>query len=146
MPPVPASVAEIVPPINTALILVSGLFLIAGYGFIRRRRVAAHHRCMLAAAVFAGLFLVVYVARWILLPTKPFPGAGAAYVLYLGVLVPHIIAAAAVAPLALVTLNRAFRKRFADHRRIARVTLPVWLFSVVTGWIVYAMLYLIDWG
>ena len=134
------------PAFNTALILISGVFLAMGYGFIRRRRILAHHRCMLTATVFAGLFLIVYVARWILFPTKHFPGTGAAYAIYLGVLVPHIIAATAVAPLALVTLSRAFRRNFGAHRKIARITLPIWAFSVITGWIVYVMLYLIDWG
>jgi putative membrane protein len=139
-------VAEVLPPLNTALILISGVFLAAGYGFIRRRRITAHHRCMLTATVFAALFLVVYIARWLLLPTKRFPGEGGAYALYLSVLVPHVLAATAVAPLALVTLSRAFRKNFVAHRRIARITLPIWAFAVVTGWIVYLMLYVIDWG
>ncbi len=137
--------AELLPPFNTALILISGLFLAAGFTFVRRRQITAHHRCMLIATLFAALFLVVYVARWILFPTKKFGGEGVAYVLYLSILVPHIIAAMAVAPLALVTLSRAFRKRFADHRRIARITLPIWAFAAVTGWIVYLMLYVIDW-
>ncbi len=137
---------EVLPPLNTALILVSGLFLAAGYVFIRRRQIVAHHRCMLAATVFAALFLAVYVARWILFPTKQFGGQGAAYVLYLSILVPHIIAAMAVGPLALVTLSRAFRKQFADHRRIARITLPIWAFAAVTGWVVYVMLYVINWS
>jgi putative membrane protein len=139
-------VAEILPSFNTALILISGVFLAAGYRFIRRRQITAHHRCMLAATVFAALFLVVYIARWLLFPTKRFPGEGGAYAFYLSVLVPHVLAATAVAPLALVTLSRAFRKNFLAHRRIARVTLPVWAFAVVTGWIVYLMLYVIDWG
>jgi uncharacterized membrane protein YozB (DUF420 family) len=139
-------VTELLPSFNTALIVISGVFLAAGYGFIRRRRITAHHRCMIMATVFAGLFLVVYVARWILFPTKKFGGEGGAYALYLSILVPHILAAIAVGPLALVTLRRAFRQRFADHRRIARLTLPIWAFAAVTGWIVYVMLYLIDWS
>ncbi len=137
---------ELLPPFNTALILISGVFLAAGFFFIRRRQITAHHRCMMTATVFAGLFLVVYVARWILFPTKKFGGEGWAYALFLSILVPHILAAIAVGPLALVTLNRAFRKRFVDHRRIARITLPIWAFAAVTGWIVYVMLYVIDWS
>jgi putative membrane protein len=139
-------VVDVLPPLNTALILISGVFLAAGYGFVRRRQITAHHRCMLTATVFAALFLVVYIARWLLLPTKRFPGEGGAYALYLSVLVPHVLAATAVAPLALVTLSRAFRKNFVAHRRIARITLPIWAFAVITGWIVYLMLYVIDWG
>jgi hypothetical protein len=63
-----------------------------------------------------------------------------------GILVPHVIAAVAVAPLAAITLAMAFRSRFGAHRRIARVTLPIWGFVAVTGWIVYTMLYLVRWA
>ncbi|MSQ24643.1 MAG: DUF420 domain-containing protein [Chloroflexi bacterium] len=130
---------------NTALIGVSGLFLATGYVFIRRKRVVAHHRCMITATTFAALFLVVYVLRAVLFGSKEFEGTGPAYVVYLGILVPHILAALAVGPLALFTLRRAFRSQFDAHRRIARVTLPIWAFVVVSGWAVYAMLYLIPW-
>src|SRR5207244_12689798 len=132
--------------LNTALILVSGGFLALGYGFIRARRVTSHHRSMLTAAVFAALFLVVYVTRWVLLGTKPFPGSGAAYAAYLGILVPHVLLAIAVAPLAVITIRRAFGARFVEHRRIARITLPIWAFVAVSGWVIYLMLYVIPWG
>src|SRR6266545_4373464 len=87
---------------GTALIVISGGFLALGYSFIRARRVTAHHRSMLTATVFAGLFLVVYVIRWVLLGSKAFPGCGAAYAVYLGILGPHVVLAIAVAPLALI--------------------------------------------
>jgi putative membrane protein len=134
------------PPANTALILISGAFLALGYVCIRQRRVRAHHRCMLTATVFAGLFLVVYVARWALLPTRHFGGTGAAAALYFAILVPHIVLAIAVGPLALIAIRRAVDGRFAAHKRIARVALPIWAFVAVTGWVIYVMLYLIDWG
>ncbi|MPZ14705.1 MAG: DUF420 domain-containing protein [Chloroflexi bacterium] len=134
------------PAFNTGLIVVSGMFLALGYAFIRRRRVVAHHRCMITATVFAGLFLVVYVLRWAFLGSKPFEGPGPAYAVYLGILVPHIALAVALGPLALIALRRAFRKSFAAHRRIARVTLPIWTFVAVSGWIIYLMLYVIDWS
>jgi putative membrane protein len=134
------------PAFNTALIVISGTFLAVGYVFIRQRRITAHHRSMLTAAVFAGLFLVVYVARWALLPTKHFEGTGVAEVVYFGILVPHIGLAIAVAPLALIAIARARRGRFVAHKRIARVTLPIWAFVAVTGWVIYLMLYVINWG
>jgi putative membrane protein len=137
---------EWVPALNTALIVVSGLFLAVGYGFIRRKRVAAHRRCMVTATVFAALFLVVYVWRAVVLGPKPFPGQGLAYAGYLSVLVPHLLAAASVGPLALVTLRRAVRGNYPAHRRIARITLPLWAFAASSGWVIYAMLYLINWG
>ena len=137
--------ADWLPWLNTALIVISGGFLAVGYGFIRARRVTAHHRSMLTAAVFAGLFLVVYVIRWVLLGSKAFPGSGAAYAVYLGILGPHVVLAIAVAPLALITIRRAFGKRFVQHRRIALVTLPIWAFVAVSGWVIYLMLYVVDW-
>jgi putative membrane protein len=136
-------VADWLPWLNTALIVISGCFLALGYGFIRARRITAHHRSMLTATVFAGLFLVVYVTRWALLGSKPFPGTGAAYAVYLAILAPHVVLAIAVAPLALVTIRRAFGGRFAQHRRIARFTLPIWAFVAISGWVIYLMLYVI---
>ena len=134
------------PWLNTALIVVSGVFLGLGYAFIRARRITAHHRSMLTASAFAALFLIVYVIRWATLGSKPFPGSGAAYAVYLAILGPHVLLAIAVAPLAFVTLRRALGARFAEHRRIARVTLPIWAFVAVSGWVVYLMLYVITWG
>jgi putative membrane protein len=129
------------PVANTALILISGAFLALGYGFIRARKIEWHRRSMLTASVFAALFLVVYVARWALLGTKPFAGEGAIRTLYLVILVTHVIVATAVAPFVFVTLRRALRGNFTAHRRIARVTLPLWGYAVVTGWLVYWLLY-----
>ncbi len=126
---------------NTSLIVVSGVFLLLGYALIRRRRVTWHHRSMIAATVFAGLFLVVYVTRYLLYQPKLFAGQGATRVVYLLILASHTVLATAVGPLALVTLWRALRGDFRRHRRIARVTLPIWLYVVITGWVIYVMLY-----
>lgn len=138
--------ADWLPWFNTTLIVVSGCFLALGYAFIRARRITAHHRSMLTAAVFAALFLVVYVTRWVLIGSKPFPGSGGAYVVYLGILAPHVVLAIAVAPLAFITIRRAFGARFTEHRRIARITLPIWGFVALSGWVIYLMLYVIAWG
>ena len=138
--------AEWLPWANTALIVVSGAFLGLGYAFIRARRITAHHRSMLTATVFAGLFLVVYVTRWVLFGSKAFPGSGTAYTVFLAVLVPHVVLAIAVAPLALITIRRALGQRFPEHRRIARITLPIWAFVAISGWVIYLMLYVIPWG
>jgi putative membrane protein len=134
------------PLFNTSLILVSGGFLGAGYYFIRHQRVTAHHRSMITASGFAALFLVVYVARYALFGSQSFRGPGPAYVAYLTILAPHIVAAIAVGPMALIVLRRAFRGDFARHRRLARVTLPIWAFVAISGWVVYTMLYLIPWS
>jgi putative membrane protein len=117
------------------------LFLLLGYYFIRRRQIARHRASMLTATGFAALFLVVYVARALLFETKLFAGEGTVRAVYLVVLVTHTILATAVGPMALVTLYRALRGRFPQHRRMARITLPVWLYVVASGWVVYLMLY-----
>jgi len=129
------------PLLNTALIVVSGCFLVLGYTFIRRKRVEAHRRSMLTATVFAALFLVVYVVRALLFETRLFAGQGPIRAIYLAILVSHTILAIAVGPLVLLTLRRALRGEFARHRRLARVTAPGWAYVVVTGWVIYMMLY-----
>jgi putative membrane protein len=137
----PGPIEEWLPAVNAALIVISGLFLGFGYLCIRRRRIAWHRRSMITATVFAALFLVVYVTRYIVLGSKIYPGDGVSRVLYFGILIPHIIIAIAIAPLAFVTLRRAFARRFGKHRQIARITLPLWLYTAVSGWVVYLMLY-----
>jgi putative membrane protein len=128
---------------NTALIVISGIFLLVGYFFIRRGQVSQHRASMLTATAFAAAFLVVYVTRALLFETKIFAGDGWVRALYLAILSTHTIIAIAVGPMALVTLYRALKGRFGDHRSIARITLPAWLFVVASGWIVYLMLHTI---
>ena len=130
-----------VPLLNTSLIVMSGLFLVAGYVLIRRRQVAWHHRSMLTATVFAAGFLVVYVTRYLTFGSKLFPGDGVSRILYFAILIPHIIIAIAVAPLAFITIRRALRGRYAKHRQIARVTVPLWIYVALSGWAVYWMLF-----
>jgi putative membrane protein len=129
------------PALNTALIVISGICLVVGYLCIRSKRVVWHRRSMLAASVFAALFLVVYVGRAALLGSKIYPGEGVSRTVYLIILASHTIVAMLVAPFAFVTLRRALAGRFAKHRQIARVTLPMWLYTALTGWLVYVLLY-----
>jgi len=96
---------------------------------------------MITASIFAALFLVVYVTRYIVLGSKVFPGEGVSRIVYFAVLIPHIIIAMAIAPLAYVTLRRALAGRFGKHRQIARITVPLWLYTAISGWVVYLMLY-----
>src|SRR5258708_2787351 len=134
-------VEEWVPLLNMALIVISGVFLIVGYVCIRTRRVTWHRRSMLTASVFAALFLVVYVSRFLILGSKIYPGEGFIRVIYFAILIPHLIIAIAVAPLAFVTLRRALSGRFKQHRSIARITVPLWAWTALSGWLVYMMLY-----
>ena len=141
-----AALQSWLPIANTSLIMVSGFFLLLGYYFIRHKRVLAHHRSMVTASVFAALFLVVYVTRALLFETKVFAGEGWLRVLYLGILISHVILATLIAPFVLVTMRRALRREFVRHRQVARVTFPMWLYVVVTGWIIYLMLYALPAG
>jgi putative membrane protein len=138
---VPGALDDWLPPFNTALIVVSGCFLVLGYYFIRTHQVARHRRAMLTACVFAALFLVVYVARYFLLQPKVFAGEGPVRAVYLFILITHTILAIAVGPLAVLTVRRALRAQYRRHRRLARITLPIWLYVAVSGWTVYVMLH-----
>jgi len=129
--------------ISTTCIVLSGVSLLVGWYFIRARRDQARHRnTMLTATAFAALFLIFYVLRWSVFGTKLYPGQGAWRVLYFSNLVPHIILAMALAPLVLRLIYLALRRRdFAAHRRLARVTLPIWLYVAASGWLIYYLLY-----
>jgi putative membrane protein len=108
---------------------------------IRRRQIAIHRACMISAFATSALFLASYVVYHANVGSRPFPGEGLIRLVYFAVLIPHVILAAAVLPLALVTLNRGLNARYAAHVRIARWTLPIWLYVSVTGVMVYWMLY-----
>jgi uncharacterized membrane protein YozB (DUF420 family) len=129
------------PALNATLNGVAALFLLAGYAFIKHRQVRAHRACMLSAFAASALFLVSYVIYHANAGSKPFPGTGSARVVYFVILITHVVLAAVILPMAIVTLSRALRKRFDLHVRIARWTLPIWLYVSVTGVVIYVMLY-----
>jgi uncharacterized membrane protein YozB (DUF420 family) len=114
---------------------------VTGYLLIRRRRVSAHRACMLAAFVASAVFLASYLTLRYYAGMTRFTGQGWIRPVYFTILVSHTILAAAIVPLALVTLSRALRARFDRHVRIARWTLPLWLYVSVTGVLVYVILY-----
>jgi putative membrane protein len=129
------------PTLNAVLNGVSATLLVAGYMMIRQRRIRAHRACMLSAFVTSALFLVSYVIYHANVGSVAFTGQGAIRVTYFAVLISHIVLAALIPPLAIVTLTRALRERFDRHVRLARWTLPLWLYVSVTGVVVYVMLY-----
>lgn len=129
------------PPLNTALILTSGIALLVGHAAIRRGQLARHRRAMLTAAVFAVLFLIVYGIRWAVVGSKPFEGGGWLRAAYLVLLTTHIALATALAPLVVATLVPALRADFHRHRAIARIVFPLWLYVAASGWLIYGMLY-----
>ena len=129
--------------LSTACIVLSGASLLVGWYLIRwRRERTAHRNAMLTATAFAALFLVFYVTRWAVFGSKLFTGTGGWRVLYFSILAPHILLAIAVGPLAVRLIQLALvREDFVAHRRLARVTLPIWLFVAASGWLIYYLLY-----
>lgn len=129
------------PALNATLNATSAVLLTIGWRLIKARRIPAHRRCMIAAFVTSTAFLISYVVYHAQVGSKHFPGTGAIRVVYFSILIPHVTLAAVVLPLAIVTLWRGLHRYDDRHRRIARWTLPLWMFVSVTGVIVYLMLY-----
>jgi putative membrane protein len=128
------------PGFNAACNATSAMLLVAGYRAIRRREVTVHMRFMLAALTSSALFLVGYVAHHALHGDTKFAGEGLVRPVYFAILISHIVLSAIVLPFILSTLYFALSGRFALHRRVARITLPVWLYVSVTGVLVYGFL------
>ena len=133
------------PALNATLNATAALLLIAAYVLIRRRRFAAHRNVMIAALVCSALFLTSYLVYHAHIGSKHFPGTGTARTVYFVILITHTLLAATVPFLAGITVWRAGHRRYALHRRIARWTLPIWLYVSVTGVVVYWMLYRMTW-
>ena len=133
------------PAINASLNALSGVLLLIGYRLIRARRVEQHRRVMIAAFVTSSLFLVCYVVYHAQVGSVRFTRQGIVRPLYFTILISHVTLAAAVLPLALVTLSRGLKARYERHRAIARWTFPIWLYVSVTGVLVYVLLYQPTW-
>ena len=133
------------PAVNASLNALAALLLVTGYVLIRRGRRDAHRNVMVAALACSTLFLVSYLYYHAHVGSVRFPGTGAARTLYLGILLTHTVLAAAVPILAVITVVLAWKGQFARHVRIARWTLPIWLYVSVTGVVVYWMLYQMRW-
>jgi uncharacterized membrane protein YozB (DUF420 family) len=129
------------PTIMACLNTAAALCLTTGYVFIRKKNVSAHRRAMLTAFVISGLFLGTYLLHHLLVGDVRFRGHGWVRTLYFLVLVPHVLLAVSVLPLAIVTIRRGLAGRIDKHRPLAKITLPVWLYVSVTGVLVYVMLY-----
>ena len=134
------------PGVNASLNALAAVLLVVGYLFIRSGRRQAHKRCMLAAFGCSVLFLVSYLYYHWQVGSVRFQGQGIVRPFYLSLLLTHTVLAAAVPFLALITLVQGLRERFDRHVRIARWTLPIWLYVSVTGVAVYWMLYRVTWG
>ena len=133
------------PAVNATLNGISGVLLLVGYLLIRARKIELHRRVMIAAFTTSSLFLVSYIVYHAQVGSVRFVRQGFVRPLYFTILITHVTLAAAVLPLALVTLSRGLKARYARHRAIARWTFPIWLYVSVTGVLVYVLLYQPTW-
>ena len=133
------------PAVNASLNALSAVLLLTGYVLIRQRRIETHRKVMIAAFITSSIFLVCYVVYHAQVGSVRFTRQGFVRPLYYTILVTHVTLAAAVVPLALITLSRGLKARYARHRAIARWTFPIWLYVSVTGVLVYVLLYQPTW-
>jgi uncharacterized membrane protein YozB (DUF420 family) len=129
------------PTLNAALNALSAVFLVLGFVLIRTGRREAHRRAMLAAVTCSAVFLVSYLTYHAQVGSVRFARTGTIRTVYLTILLTHTVLAVVILPLVLVTLRRALRGDFPRHRRLARITFPLWAYVSVTGVVVYWMLY-----
>lgn len=127
--------------VNALLNAGAGVFLILGLLSVKARQLVWHKRMMLSAFSLSTLFLLTYLLHHAQVGSVPFRGQGAVRVVYFSLLIPHIVLAAAVIPLALLTIYRGWTARLELHRKIAKITLPIWLYVSVSGVALYFMLY-----
>ena len=128
------------PAVNDSLNALSGVLLLIAYVFIRQRKIEQHRKVMLAAFATSSLFLICYVVYHAQVGSVRFTRQGFVRPLYFTILITHVVLAAVVLPMAIVTLSRALKRRFPQHRRIARWTFPIWLYVSVTGVVIFFML------
>ena len=133
------------PAVNATLNATSGVLLLVGYLLIRARRIRQHRLVMIAAFIASSLFLVCYVVYHAQVGSVRFTRQGFVRPLYFTILITHVTLAAAVLPLAILTLSRGLKSRYPEHRRIARWTFPIWMYVSVTGVLVYVLLYQPTW-
>ncbi len=130
------------PAVNASLNALCTVMLIYGYTLIRQGKRAQHKRVMLGAFAVSVAFLISYVIYHLEAGSVPYQGQGLMRTVYFSILIPHVILAAAVPVLVILTIWRAFQERFDKHRKIAKITFPIWLFVSITGVLVYLMLYI----
>lgn len=133
------------PAVNATLNAISGILLLIGYSRIKAGQRDQHKTWMIAAFISSSLFLICYLVYHAQVGSVPFTRQGFVRPLYFTILITHVILAAAVVPMILLTLTRGLKGRFAQHRRIARWTFPIWMYVSVTGVLVYVLLYKPTW-
>ena len=129
------------PALNATLNGTAAVLLTTGWILIRKGHRDAHRKVMLAAVTCSAAFLVSYLVYHFNVGSVRFPRTGLIRTVYRTILLTHTVLATAIVPLVLITLNHGLRERFDRHRRIARWTMPLWLYVSVTGVVIYWMLY-----
>lgn len=133
------------PTLNALLNTASAVLLVTGFVLVKRRKLVAHRRVMTAALSCSALFLASYLTYHAQVGSVRFPGTGTVRTVYLSILLTHTVLAAAVAPMAITAFVWARAGKIEKHRRLAKVTLPIWLYVSVTGVVIYWMLYRMTW-
>jgi putative membrane protein len=131
---------KILPALNASLNFTTAILLLVGHYFIKRDHIRSHRLCMLTAFGLSALFLISYVTYHSMATETHYGGEGIIRYIYFFILISHILLAATIVPLVLITLIHALRGRFHRHKKIARWTYPLWLYVAITGVIVYLML------
>lgn len=128
------------PPIYATINAITALLLVFALIAIKRKKIALHQRLMQSCIVLSLLFLVMYIAYHMTTDPTPFLGEGSVKTLYFFILISHIVLSIALIPLVLISYVRAFQKEFPEHKKISKITFPIWLYVAVTGVIVYIMI------
>ena len=128
------------PPIYATINAITALLLVFALIAIKRKKIAIHQRLMQSCIVLSLLFLVMYIAYHMTTDPTPFLGEGSVKTLYFFILISHIVLSVALIPLVLISYVRAFQKEFPEHKKISKITFPIWLYVAVTGVIVYIMI------
>ena len=135
------TVATVLPHVNAVLNTISTILIVIGFAFIRSGNREMHRKFMIAAIIVSAVFLACYLTYHFTAPIFKFPGTGWTIPVYYTLLITHVILAVAVTPMIAVTAWRSLHGRFESHRKIARWTLPIWLYVTVTGVVIYVILY-----
>lgn len=129
------------PHLNAILNTIAACFLIGGFIFIKGGNREAHQICMIVALIISSLFLISYVIHRFYVPIFVFQGEGGIRIFYYILLISHVFLAITIVPLIAITVIRAFKKKLAAHKKIARWTWPIWMYVSISGIVVYLMLY-----
>jgi uncharacterized membrane protein YozB (DUF420 family) len=132
---------SILPTVNASLNGLSTVLLASGYVLMKQKKITAHRNFMVAAGVTSAAFLACYVIYHLSAGSVKFKGTGPIRAVYFAILISHVILAAAIAVMVPMTFWRAFKNDVERHRKIARITFPIWMYVSITGVVIYAMLY-----